>query len=58
MDLSRFDENYQNDDIGRLAYDPEVLLKVVLLGYSRGLNSSRKIERASLELVSGCASGL
>jgi transposase len=58
MDVSWFDENYQNDDIGRLAYDPKVLLKVVLLGYSRGLNSSSKIERASLELVSGCACGL
>ncbi|NIO76903.1 MAG: IS1182 family transposase [Armatimonadetes bacterium] len=51
MDVSRFDENYQNDDTGRLAYDPKVLLKVVLFGYSRGLNSSRKIERACLENV-------
>jgi transposase len=51
MDLSRFDEKYQNDETGRLAYDPKVLLKVVLLGYSRGLNSSRKIERACRENV-------
>ena len=33
------------------AYDPQVLLKVVLLGYSRGLLSSRKIERARCENV-------
>ncbi|NIS80098.1 MAG: transposase, partial [Anaerolineales bacterium] len=51
MDVSRFDENYQNDETGRLAYDPKVLLKVVLFGYSRGLNSSRKIERACCENV-------
>jgi transposase len=51
MDVSRFDENYQNNDTGRVAYDPKVLLKVVLFDYSRGLNSSRKIERACLENV-------
>jgi len=51
MDVSRFDEKYQNDDTGRLAYDPKVLLKVVLFGYSRGLNSSRRIERACRENV-------
>jgi transposase len=51
MDVSRFDEKYQNDETGRLAYDPKVLLKVVLFGYSRGLNSSRTIERACRENV-------
>jgi transposase len=51
MDVSRFDEQYQNDETGRLAYDPKVLLKIVLFGYSRGLNSSRKIERACRENV-------
>ncbi len=51
MDLSVFDSQYNNDDTGRPAYDPKVLLKVVLLGYSRGLISSRKIERACRENV-------
>ena len=51
MDMSVFDANYQNDDVGRSAYDPKVLLKVVLLGYSRGLISSRQIERACCENV-------
>jgi transposase len=51
MDLSCFDEKYSNDETGRLAYDPKVLLKVVLLAYSRGLVSSRKIERACRENV-------
>ena len=47
MDLSSFDDKYRNDETGRLAYDPKVLLKVVLLAYSRGLIPSRKI-RAGL----------
>jgi transposase len=51
MDLSVFDRNYNNDETGRSAYDPKVLLKVVLLGYSRGLISSRKIEQACRENI-------
>ena len=31
MDMSVFDDNYQNDETGRSAYDPKILLKVVLL---------------------------
>ena len=51
LDMSVFDDNYQNDETGRSAYDPKILLKVVLLGYSRGLISSRQIERACCENV-------
>jgi transposase len=51
MDMSVFDSNYQNDETGRSAYDPKILLKVVLLAYSRGLTSSRPIERACCENV-------
>jgi transposase len=51
MDLSIFDNRYNNDETGRWAYDPKILLKIVLLGYSRGLVSSRKIERACRENV-------
>jgi transposase len=51
MDTSLFDERYSNDETGRWAYDPKILLKVVLCGYSRGLISSRKIERACRENV-------
>ncbi len=51
MDMSVFDGRYKNDKTGRSAYDPKVLLKVVLLGYSRGLFFSRKIERACCENV-------
>ena len=51
MDLSVFDKRYHNDETGRWAYDPKIVLKIVLLGYSRGLVSSRKIERACRENV-------
>ena len=51
MDLSIFEGRYKNDETGRSAYDPKVLLKVVLFGYSRGLISSRKLERACQENV-------
>jgi len=51
MDMTVFDDNYQNDETGRSAYDPKILLKVVLLAYSRGLTSSRQIERACCENV-------
>ena len=51
IDMSVFDQRYTNDQTGRYAYDPKILLKVILLGYSRGLNSSRSIERACMENV-------
>ena len=46
LDLSVFERRYCNDDTGRLAYDPKVLLKIVLYGYSKGMISSRKLEEA------------
>ncbi len=51
MDMSIFDDNYQNDETGRRAYNPKILLKVVLFAYSHGLISSRRIERACRENV-------
>lgn len=46
LDLSLLDARFRNEDVGASAYDPRVLLKIVLLGYSRGLVSSRQLERA------------
>ena len=37
IDTTIFDQRYNNDETGREAYDPKILLKVVLLGYSRGM---------------------
>lgn len=51
IDTSFFDERFCNDEEGRTAYDPKVLLKIVLFGYSRGIISSRPLERACEENV-------
>jgi transposase len=51
MDTGVFDGRFRNDETGRKAYDPKVLVKIVLFGYSRGLITSRKLERACKENV-------
>ena len=51
IDTGIFDERFCNDETGRSAYDPKVLLKIVLCAYSRGELSSRKIERACKDNV-------
>ena len=51
LDLSVFEARYQNDRTGALAIHPKLLLKVILFAYSRGMISSRQIERACLENV-------
>ncbi len=51
IDLSVFDLRYQNDELGAPAYDPAILLKIVLYAYSRGITSSRKIEQCCRENV-------
>ena len=51
IDLSVFEQRYKNDDTGAPAYDPAILLKIVLFAYSRGIVSSRKIARCCRENV-------
>jgi transposase len=51
LDLSVFEERYQNDDTGATAINPKILLKVILFAYSRGMTSSRQIERACGENI-------
>jgi len=51
LDLSIFHHKYNNDETGRPAYDPALLLKIVLLAYSRGVTSSRRIEALCRENV-------
>jgi transposase len=46
LDLSTLDAQFNNDQTGASAYDPRVILKIVLLAYSRGVISSRDIEHA------------
>ncbi len=43
LDLSIFDTRFSNDETGAPAYDPRILLKIVLFAYSRGITSSRAI---------------
>ena len=51
LNLSVFTKKYRNDETGSPAYDPKVLLKVILFAYSRGINTSRPIERLCRENV-------
>jgi transposase len=43
IDLSVFEAQYRNDETGAPAYDPAILLKIVLYAYSKGVSSSREI---------------
>ena len=49
LDLDGFHQRYKNDVQGAAAFDPAVLLKIILLAYSRGIISSRKMEAACRE---------
>lgn len=51
LDLSVFEGRYQNDETGATAINPKILLKVILFAYSRGMVSSRQIERACGENI-------
>jgi transposase len=44
LDLRIFYPRYKNDDTGRPAYDPAILLKIILFAYSKGITSSREIQ--------------
>lgn len=51
FDLSIFEQRYRNDETGAPAYDPAILLKIILYGYVRGMTSSRQIERSCQENI-------
>lgn len=44
LDLSIFESSFKNDNEGRPAYDPAILLKIILFAYSKGITSSREIQ--------------
>jgi transposase len=44
MDLSAFRASFHNGLKGALAYPPDVMLKIILYCYSRGIITSRPIE--------------
>ena len=51
VDLTPFDDKFNNDETGAPAFDPAILLKIILFAYSRGIISSRKIAQACDENV-------
>lgn len=51
IDLSVFEARYRNDDGGAPAYDPAILLKIILFAYSKGIIYSRRIEQLCRENV-------
>jgi len=51
LDLSAIYADYECDRGGQPAYDPQMMVSLVLYGYCVGVASSRKIERATYEQV-------
>ena len=51
IDLSIFESRYRNDETGAPAYDPAILLKIILYAYSRGITSSRRIAQCCRENI-------
>lgn len=45
LDLTVFTDRYKNKTVGRKAYPPALLLRVIFYAYYRGVTSSRAIER-------------
>jgi transposase len=46
LDLEEFHGRYKNTNVGRKAYPPALLLRVIFYAYYRGITSSRAIERS------------
>jgi transposase len=45
LDLSVFHSKYRNDFAGCTAYDSDILLKMILFAYSKGITSSSEIQK-------------
>lgn len=51
IDLAAFEHRYHNDETGAPAYDPAILLKIILYAYSKGVTASREIARLCQENI-------
>ena len=51
LDVSAFEGRIKNDEKGAPAYNPRILLKIIIYAYARGINTSRDIEQACQENV-------
>jgi transposase len=49
MDLTGFYASYRQDGHGRAAYEPSMMVALLLYAYARGVRSSRAVERACEE---------
>lgn len=57
LDLSCFDACYKNSGVGRKAYPPALLLRIIFYAYYRGITSSRVIEhscKTDLKFIALC----
>lgn len=45
MNLSVFEDRFRNDQTGAPAFDPALMLKIILYAYSLGITSSRQMEK-------------
>lgn len=51
LDMSLFERRFRNDTTGAPAYDPRIVLKIVLFAYSKGVIYSRRIAQLCEENV-------
>ena len=51
LDLSVFEKHYKNDITGRLAYDPAILLKIILAAYAEGLLQAEKSNASAMKIL-------
>ncbi len=51
LDLSAFYSRHRDDGWGRAAFDPQMIVTLLLYAYSKGIRSAREIERRLLEDV-------
>lgn len=52
LDTSAFHRRRRTGGVGRAGYDPDMLVTLLIWAWSRGVRSSRRIERACAEVVS------
>ncbi len=51
LDLTVLEDGYRLGGVGRAAYDPAMMLSLLIYAYSQGVHSSRRIERSCHEDV-------
>jgi transposase len=51
LNLREFYDAYRRDAVGRRAYDPAMMVALLLYSYARGVRSARRIERACCDDV-------